>query len=148
MIGNDWEVSCYVYKNLLQEKTATTPTVDMEMRKVNYWISMKNLYGLESIKKEIEEYDVSAMEGQFKVAKACLLNEFKEINSLLEQYINTQIQPQSIEDWPLFIQYRKSSEYRNFKKTHSVDFEKQVYDPEEIQREDMCDSILEKSEKI
>lgn len=146
MVECDWKVSHYVFKNIMDKNTPTTPTIDLEMRKINYWISLKNLYGIEKIREEVSCYDVSAMEGKFKVAKACLLNEYKEINSLLEVYLNTEIYPQSIENWPLFIQYRKSNEYKKFKKNHSTDFRAQVYDPEEIKREDMSEVMLEKSD--
>ena len=118
------------------------------MRKINYWISLKNLYGVEKIREEVTSYDVSAMEGEFKVAKACLLDDFKEINALLEVYLNTNVYPQSIENWPLFIQYRQSKEYKKFKKEHIADFQKQVYDPEDIKREEMSEEILEKSESL
>lgn len=148
MIDNEWEISYYVYQNIMKKKTPATPTKDIEMRKINYWISMKNLYGLEKIREEVTAYDVSAMEGEFKVAKACLLDDFKEINTLLETYLNTNVYPQSIESWPLFIQYRQSKEYKKFKKEHALDFRKQVYDPEDIKREDMSEEILEKSEVL
>lgn len=148
MIDNNWDVSLYVYKNIMTKKTPSTTTTDSEMWKINYWISLKNKYGIESIREEVNNYDVSAMEGRYKIAKACLLNNYKEINSLLEIYINTQIYPQNIEDWPLFIQYRKSAEYKKFKKEHASDFKSQVYSPEDIQRDDMCDDILENSDRI
>ena len=148
MINNNWQVSLYVYKNLMNKNTPSTSSIDLEMRRINYWISLKNMYGVDKIRAEVSNYDVSAMEGKFKVAKACLLNDFKEINSLLQTYINNQIYPQSIENWPLFIQYRKSSEYKKFKKEHASDFVSQVYDPEDIQRDDVCDEILEDSESL
>lgn len=148
MIDNEWEISYYVYQNIMKKKTPATSSIDMEMWKINYWISLKNLYGIEKIREEVTAYDVSAMEGEFKIAKACLLDNFKEINALLELYLNTNIYPQSIEQWPLFIQYRKSSEYKRFKKEHAADFQKQVYDPEDIKRDDICEEILEKSETL
>lgn len=148
MIDKEWEISHYIYKNLKSLKTSMTQTIDIEIRKINYWISVKNLYGIDEIYDEVKNYDVSAMEGEFKVAKACLLDEYKEINSLLEKYLNKNVYPQSIESWPLFLQYRKSSEYKKFRKSHLSDFEKQLYEPEEIKREDLSEEILEKSESL
>ena len=148
MIDKEWEISHYIYQNIMKKKTPATQTKDIEMRKINYWISLKNLYGVEKIREEVTSYDVSAMEGEFKVAKACLLDDFKEINALLEVYLNTNVYPQSIENWPLFIQYRQSKEYKKFKKEHIADFQKQVYDPEDIKREEMSEEILEKSESL
>lgn len=148
MIDKEWRISHYIYQNIMKKKTPATPTKDIEMRKINYWISLKNLYGVEKIREEVTSYDVSAMEGEFKVAKACLLDDFKEINALLEVYLNTNVYPQSIENWPLFIQYRQSKEYKKFKKEHIADFQKQVYAPEDIKREEMSEEILEKSESL
>lgn len=99
-------------------------------------------------REEVTAYDVSAMEGEFKVAQAYLLDDFKEIHTLLETYLNTNVYPQSIESWSLFIQYSQSKEYKKFKKEHTLDFRKQVYDPEDIKREDMSEEILEKSEVL
>lgn len=148
MIDKEWEISYYIYQNIMKKKTPATPSIDIEMRKINYWISMKNLYGIDKIREEVISYDVSAMEGEFKVAKACLLDDYKEINSLLEIYLNKNVYPQSIENWPLFIQYRKSNEYKKFKKEHASDFRKQVYSAEDIKREDLSEEILEKSEVL
>lgn len=148
MIDKEWEISYYIYRNIMNKKTPTTPFIDIEMRKINYWISIKNLNGLDEIREDVLSYDVSAMEGQFKIAKASLLNDFHETNSLLAIYLNTQIYPQNIENWPLFIQYRKSNEYKKFKKEHASDFRKQVYAAEDIKREDLSEEILEKSEEL
>lgn len=148
MVDKEWEISFYIYQNIMEIKTPATPSIDIEMRKINYWISMKNLYGLDAIREEVLSYDVSAMEGEFKVAKACLLDDYKEITALLEIYLNTNVYPQNIENWPLFIQYRKSSEYKRFKKEHASDFRKQFYTAEDIKREDVSEEILEKSEEL
>lgn len=148
MIDKEWEISHYIYQNIMNTKTPATETKDIEIRKINYWISLKNIYGIERIREEVTSYDVSAMEGEFKVAKACLLDNFVEINNLLETYLNTNVYPQSIENWPLFIQYRRSKEYKKFKAEHAADFKKQMYAPEDIKREEVSEEILEKSESL
>jgi len=148
MIDGEWGISLYVYENLKDKKTLTTSSCDLEIRKINYWISLKNMYGIEKIKEEIEDYDVSAMQDRFKVAKACLLNDHVHVSELLERCINTEIYSQNVETWPLFIQYRESSEYEKFKMEHISEFEKQVYDAEEIQHEEIDDEILDEAEMI
>ena len=50
-----------------------------------------------------------------------------------------------IEEWPLFIQYRDSMEYRNLKKTHSKEFEELGYEPDSITVENE-EGILDKFE--
>ena len=148
MVDREWEISKFVYKNLLAEKSDDIPTADKEIWQVNYWISIKNADGLETIKEQISQHDVSVMEGKFKVAKACLLNEHSAVNELLEIYLNNEIRALDIETWPLFLQYRKSKEYRDFRKKHTKDFEKQNYEAENISRDEVTDEVLEMSEEI
>lgn len=47
-----------------------------------------------------------------------LLDEFDKVSALLEDMIEEEIQVTELEEWPLFIQYRKSDEYGEFKKVH------------------------------
>ncbi len=49
MIDNEWEMSCYIYQNIMKKKTPAISSIDMEMWRINYWISLKNLYGMEKI---------------------------------------------------------------------------------------------------
>jgi len=77
-----------------------------------------------------------------------LLNDHVHVSELLERCINTEIYSQNVETWPLFIQYRESSEYEKFKMEHISEFEKQVYDAEEIQHEEIDDEILDEAEMI
>lgn len=148
MIDGEWNISKFLYKYLMEECKKDLDTATSERIRINYWLSIKNLDGLQSIHDEIVKYDVSAMEGKYKVAKACLMNDYEEINNLLEIYLGNEIKTSAVEYWPLFLQYRKSKAYKELKKKHMSEFSKQSYDAENVSREDMGDEILEKSEKI
>lgn len=126
MLKNEWEVSKFIFYNL--QRIRDQDACDIMLNKVNYWISIKNSIGIEGIKDEIEKFDVSALSGDFKMAKVTLLDKFDETRELLEKLLPNEITAESIENWPLFIQFRKSEEYENFKMKHKEYFD--VYDYE------------------
>ncbi len=148
MIDGEWKISKFIYKYIMEECKKELATADYERIKINYWLSIKNMEGLASIQDEVKKYDVSAMEGKYKVAKACLLDEYNEINRLLENYLGNEVRTSDVEYWPLFLQYRKNKAYKEFKKNHIAEFSKHSYNAENIVREDMEDEILEKADMI
>ena len=79
MIDEEWEISKFIYKYIMDEGKSDITTADYERVKINYWLSIKNAEGLTSIQNEVVQYDVSAMEGKYKVARACLLDEYEKI---------------------------------------------------------------------
>lgn len=105
---------------------------DRFCNKVNYWISVKNQGRFDSIKEDIARCDVSAMCGQFKAAKYALLNEHAKVSNVLEKIIGTEIPSCYIEQWPLFIQYRESEEYKEFRDKHRDEFEELGYVPDYV----------------
>ena len=115
MLAKKWELSIYVFESLLQEKSNESDTMT---NKVNLWISKKNLNGLDSIREEIEELDVSAMEQHFKIAKSALLDNFDDVSKELDEVIGTKFPGRFVKEWPLFIQYRESIQYKKFIKKH------------------------------
>ena len=76
------------------------------------------------------------MDGQFKVAKYALLDDYEKVSYYLEQIIEKVMSPNTVETWPLFIQYRLSEQYKEFKKLHADLFEIKQYNPEEIELEE------------
>lgn len=90
-----------------------------QMSKVNYWLSKSELYGLESIRTEIENYDISALDQTFVFAKHLLLCQYGEATTVLEEIIEMQKTPLSqFESWPLFRKYKETCEYKDFKDRH------------------------------
>lgn len=127
MLKNEWDVSKYIFYNL--ERIKDQQASDIMMDKVNYWISIKNSKGIDEIKEEIEDCDVSAMSDTFKMAKTLLLDQHEKTSNLLEKVFPSDISAGAIEVWPLFIQYRESEEYKKFKEAHCDYFN--VYDYEQ-----------------
>lgn len=134
MMKEEWELSKYIFHILMDEKEQSDAS--RLCNKINYWISVKNMDGLDGIKKEIDLFDVSAMSGQFKVAKYALLDDFEKISKILEEIIEKEIPACYVEQWPLFIQYRKSESYNEFRQEHKEVFDILGYQPEYISTED------------
>lgn len=89
------------------------------MSKVDLWIAKIELFGLDSVKSEIERMDVSAMKKSFVMAKLILLNKYDEATGVIEELYNNGDLPYSaLNSWPLFIHYRKTEEYKSFLKKH------------------------------
>lgn len=124
MIKEEWIVSKFIFYNLQQIRNQQES--DIMLDKINYWISIKNCRGLDEIRNEIEKCDVSAMSDKFKMAKAALLDQYEITYILLKKMFPHDMSANSIQEWPLFIQYRKSEEYKKFTKEFSEYFN--VYD--------------------
>lgn len=128
MVKEKWDISKFVFKLLMQDNQQAES--NRLCNKINYWISIKNSEGIDEIKNEIEKLDVSAMKGQFIVAKYALLDDFENVSVILDKIIDNELPANYIEEWPLFIQYRTSEEYKKFKKDHAEIFEIKGYTPD------------------
>lgn len=128
MVKEKWDISKFVFKLLMQDNQQAES--NKLCNKINYWISIKNSEGIDEIKNEIEKLDVSAMKGQFIVAKYALLDDFKNVSATLDKIIDKELASNYIEEWPLFIQYRTSEEYKKFKEDHAEFFEIKGYTPD------------------
>ncbi len=105
---------CSSLKNnkLIDEKTK-------HMAKVNCWISQIAIDGLDKVKKEIEDFDVSALDRIFLIAKLLLLQKNSKATPFIEElYQKNDLPFSAIEQWPLFMGYRDSDEYNKFKSSH------------------------------
>lgn len=93
------------------------------MSKINYWICIIEARGLQEVKKEIESLDVSALDEMFILAKLVLLEEYDRASLIIEQLLASKsISASTLEEWPLFIKYRKSSQYSKIKEKHPGEF--------------------------
>lgn len=126
MITERWLLSKFVFSLL---KDIDLPNLNKMYARFNYWISIKNSEGIEKIKEEIIKFDVSALKSEFLVAKFALLDDFKKVSEILNKIIETEMPVQNIIEWPLFIQYRKSDEYKKFVNDHSDMFKVNEYVP-------------------
>lgn len=90
------------------------------MAKVNYWISTIETDGLSSVSKEIEKFDVSALDKMFYVAKYVLLQQFDKASDVIDDlYTKRELPIYALEEWPLFMHYKLSPEYSVFKQKHT-----------------------------
>ena len=149
MLNAEWRLSEYIYSLMMNEKEQSD--ANKFCNKVNYWISVKNQGRFEDVEEEIRSFDVSAMCGQFKVAKYALLDEYEKVSEILEDIIGTEIPACYVEQWPLFLQYRESEQYIQFRDKHLEEFEKLGYQPEYLavdSDEDIVEEFGDCMEKI
>lgn len=116
MLNEEWQISEHIFKLLLKEEKQSE--ADKNWNTINYWISVKNQERINEIQSEIQAFDISALGKEFKIAKYALLENFDEVSEMLEMAVNNEIQVSYIEKWPLFMQYRTTENYRQFKNKH------------------------------
>ena len=142
-----WYIAEYIYEMLITDKKQKE--IDIMCEQINMWISIKNGKGLSEIRSEVEGLDVSAMQRQFSVAKYALMDDFDKVNEYLEETINKDIPAWCVDEWPLFKQYRSSSQYQDFVNSHKDLFETKGYEPNKetvgLDEEDI--SVLEEQMK-
>lgn len=149
MLNMEWELSEHIYSLLKEEKEQSE--ADRICSTINYWISIKNQGRIEEIRKEIQNFDISARSGQFKVAKYALLDDFKMVSQTLENVIDNEIPASYVEQWPLFLQYRETDNYVQFRNEHKDLFVIQGYQPEYIKidsEEEIVEMFGEQMEEI
>jgi hypothetical protein len=79
---------------------------------VNGWIASKNLGAFKECQKEVEDWDVSALANDFKLARACLLDEEDDVFSLLSITIQeSKLKPGEVWDWPLLDDFRSDPRF-------------------------------------
>lgn len=117
LLEKKWKQANYIYRVILQDECMQS--IDKLMAQINYWITVKNLEGVSAIESEVNALDVSAMQLQFSVAKAALLNKQEEVSGLLDQCLQrNEIPAYYIKTWPLLNEYRASDEYQLFVEKH------------------------------
>ncbi len=124
-----WEVALFAYDLLLA--IPTLKNIDKALNRVNRLIAQKHIDGLESTKAEIERFDVSGMDNRFVIAKKLLLEEHREVNELLKVAYPEPFDFHMIQTWPIFMEYRKSEEYKEFINEHQTEYAMyELKDPE------------------
>lgn len=103
---------------------------DKTLYQVNYMIALKQQG--KPISKELEKFDTSAMQERFVIAKYCLQDDNKAVYALLKEIYPEQLPMEAIRDWPLFINFRNSEEYRKFVAEHKQDFNIYTFESPEI----------------
>ncbi len=117
LVEKKWSQAKYIFSVLLQDDKMQS--IDQLIAKVNYWIAVKNLNGIDAIQQEVKNLDTSAMQLQFSVAKAALLDENDKLTDLLDECLKTnEIPAYYIKTWPLLNEFRNSEYYDTFVDKH------------------------------
>lgn len=94
------------------------------MSRVNNWISRIELGEKKDVQKEVEQLDVSALSREYLLAKLILLEQYDRAIGVLEQlYTSDRLSSHELETWPLFMHFRETDIYAQFKQKHAKDFE-------------------------
>lgn len=133
--NKEYEVSKYVYKVLSQYDTLDY--VYKVMYRINYINACKQLGDIETVKTELKKLDVSAMQERFVIAKLCLEDNTEKITKLLNKSYPNSYTAIEIRDWPIFINYRETTDYHDFVRMHVNDFaiqelEQEIRSEEEV----------------
>ena len=125
----EWEQCSTIFQLLLNSEFIDNSY--KEMSRVNLWIAKKNINLDTSWKKEVANYDVSALAQQFGLAKAILLDNSQEALQLVQPLYPDVISAKYLKEWPLFKQFRSTPEYERFRNMHRQDFDIQIQDVEQ-----------------
>ncbi|MGW0554786.1 hypothetical protein ACWDZ6_11375 [Streptomyces sp. NPDC002926] len=90
--------------------------------KVNGWISQKRT-DPETTATQVREWDTSALEDRYKLAKACLLGEAqKALEMMKKMHSAGDLSSEDVLEWPLFEGVREIPEYVEWSKTITLPF--------------------------
>ncbi|MEU0601400.1 hypothetical protein ABZ484_24620 [Streptomyces sp. NPDC006393] len=95
---------------------------DQLLFKVNGWIALKR-DNRKAVQQEVEQWDTSALEDRFKLAKMCLLGEDDEAFQLMKKMHGSgDLSSEDVLEWPLFEDVRATPGYVEWSKTISLPF--------------------------
>ncbi len=101
------------------------------MSNINYWISTKELNGLESIKSDVETFDTSALETMFDLAKMLLLDNYDIASIMVDSLIRDKKLPAIIlNEWPMFKRFRKTEYFEKIKTEYADLFSSSIVETE------------------
>lgn len=127
LTNGNWDVAEFAYELLLKlPKLNNENKYDYTINKLN---SKKHLLGLDNVREEIMDLDVTGMTTTYLIAKDLLLENNEKVTSALELYYPESFDSYTIQKWPIFIEYRKTDEYKRFIKNHQEDFEPYMFVP-------------------
>lgn len=113
--------------------------IDFETRtifRVNYINSCKQLGETNVVKDELAKLDLSIAKDEFKIAKLCLEDKNKEVYDVLSANDLKPFDAQTLEEWPLFINFRETEYYNKLKDKYKDLFMKKKYVDENIDNHD------------
>jgi len=107
-----WLFSFHVYEYWAKLKL---PEAEQRMAKVNLWIARKNLHGMESIRSEVVDWDVSGSDEVYEFAKLCLLDDLDAAFAMLPKLIERdKVGGEQLATWPLIAPLRADSRIQDY----------------------------------
>lgn len=131
MMEEDWDISFFIFGILINDNTEDKLTDAYSQ--INYWISCKNMGNFNVVKDEIEKADYSAMACSIRMAKEMLLENYELAIPLLDEALSSELTPDMVEKWPLFIQFRKTDHYKVFCEKYAKQLKMQALNPNELE---------------
>lgn len=129
MSKEHYSISAKVFDILQSIKSQSEQ--DRLASKVNYWISTKEIYGLSAIRKELDDFDTTALNTMFCLAKQLLLDDYDNATKSIEYMLSKdEINATIINDWPLFKNYRATSNFEELKTRNKEKFNLTILEPE------------------
>ena len=98
---------------------------------INLLNAKKHLEGMEKIVDNINDLDVSGMEKKYLIAKELLLENNENVLKMINETYPDEFNAYMIIKWPIFIEFRKTKEFREFLKSHNNDFEKYAFNKQD-----------------
>lgn len=101
-----WRVGLYLSQRRIESHREAPWAVQHNV--VNAWLARINMHGLDSCRREIEEWEPRIYGGVFMLAKACLLDQRDEALDLLVRLMEADLVSfDDLSTWPLFSALRK-----------------------------------------
>ncbi|WP_149202722.1 hypothetical protein [Actinotalea subterranea] len=115
MLAGKWRLVSRVSSHGL---TIPADSATSEVFKVNLWLARKRLEDLDTIRPEVEAWDVSASSDRFKLAKAALLGEADEAFALIPGLLASgDISGIDLFEWPLLNDLRADERFKDLQDT-------------------------------
>lgn len=125
-----YNVCKHIYK--IMSKCKNFDFENRTMYRINYINSCKQLNEKEEVEKELSNLDLSIAKKEFEIAKLCLQDKNKEVYDKIKEDYPKPYNAETIRDWPIFIDFRKSEYYSKLQEEYKSDFEIKTYEKTSI----------------
>lgn len=125
-----YNVCKHIYK--IMSKCKNFDFENRTMYRINYINSCKQLNEKEEVEKELSNLDLSIAKKEFEIAKLCLQDKNKEAYDKIKEDYPKPYNAETIRDWPIFIDFRKSEYYSKLQEEYKSDFEIKTYEKTSI----------------
>ena len=120
----NYQVAMFAYQQL--KKLSWISDTDRYRFFINYMVCLKQLEKTDLIEMELKKWNVHTTASIYKLAKKLIENDYLDINKIIISILKTEsefinlssedkafyITIDDIQTWPLFMEYRKTEEYK------------------------------------